>query len=165
MTPTLALEASKDGKLRLLNRADFSGHGRPGQLGGELQVLDAPKACEVRSTPVAWNAPDGNLWVFVTNDCAVGAYTIVTDASGQSRVLPQWLDSPGASSPLVANGVLYVARGQAVQARDPLTGQVLWSSDQAGVSLAPTHWNSPIVIDGHVFVGDGAGNLFAFGLP
>jgi outer membrane protein assembly factor BamB len=164
-TPTMLLEASKDGRLRLLNRRDLSGRGRPGQLGGALQVLDAPKGCEVRTTPVAWVAPDGNSWVFVADDCALGGYALVTNAKRQSRLVPRWLDSPGASSPVLANGVLYLARGQAVQARDPLSGRVLWSSDQVGGALAGTHWQSPIVADGRVYVGDGSGNLLAFGMP
>jgi hypothetical protein len=166
-TPLLALEGSKDGKLRLLNRRDLSGRGRPGQLGGELQVLDSPKGCEVRTAPVAWAAPDGTLWVFVADDCALGGYTLRADRGRRSRLIARWLDSPGGSSPIVANGVLYLARGQAVEARDPVSGRVLWSSAQAGAggALAPTHWNSPIVAGGRVFVGDGAGNLVAFGLP
>jgi outer membrane protein assembly factor BamB len=164
-TPALALQGSKDGKLRLLNRRDLSGRGRPGQLGGELQVIDAPKGCEVRSAPVAGVAPDGSLRTFVADDCALGAYTLLTNPGRQSRLVLRWLDSPGGSSPVVANGVLYLARGRAVQARDPLGGRALWSSDQAGGAIAPTHWNSPIVVDGRVFIGDGSGNLIAFGLP
>jgi outer membrane protein assembly factor BamB len=66
---------------------------------------------------------------------------------------------------VLANGVLYLARGQAVQARDPLSGRVWWSSDQAGRQVTPTHWESPIVVAGRVFIGDQAGNLIAFGLP
>jgi outer membrane protein assembly factor BamB len=65
---------------------------------------------------------------------------------------------------VLANGVLYVALGQAVQARDPQTGRMLWSSDQSRMPMAPTHWNSPIVVDGRVYVGDNNGVLYAFGL-
>jgi outer membrane protein assembly factor BamB len=164
LTPPLAVQAGKDGKLRLLNRLDMSGRGRPGQVGGELQVIDAPKACPVRSTPVAWSAPDGTTWLFVTTECAFGAYTLATDASGQSRLVAHWQDVTGGSSPVLANGVLYVALGQAVQARDPQTGRMLWSSDQSRMPMAPTHWNSPIVVDGRVYVGDNNGVLYAFGL-
>jgi hypothetical protein len=167
IAPTLAVQGSKDGKLRLLNRRDLSGRGRPGQLGGELQVMDSPKGCEVRTAPAIWTAPDGTPWVFVADDCALAALTLQTTAQGQSRLVQQWLDSPGGSSPLVANGVLYVARGQAVEAREPRSGRVLWSSSQVGATgtLAPIHWQSPIVVDGRVFIGDGAGKLVAFELP
>jgi hypothetical protein len=76
------------------------------------------------------------------------------------------LDSPGGSSPLVANGVLYLARGHAVEARDPASGHILWASSRLGAkgSLSPIHWQSPIVVAGRVYVGDGAGKLIAFGL-
>jgi hypothetical protein len=163
---TLAVQGSKDGKLRLLNRRDLSGRGRLGQLGGELQVLDSPKGCEVRTTPVVWTALDGSVWVFVADDCALAGYTFATDSRGQSRLIQRWLDSPGGSSPLLANGVLYLARGQAVEARDPASGRILWSSGQLGAkgALSPVHWQSPIVIAGHVYVGDATGKLIAFGL-
>jgi hypothetical protein len=165
-TPTLAIQGSKDGKLRLLNRRDLSGRGRTGLIGGELQVLDSPKGCEVRTTPPVWTAPDGVTWVFVADDCALAGYTFGTDARGRSRLTQRWLDSPGGSSPLVANGVLYLARGQAVEARDPASGRVLWTSSQLGANgaLSPIHWQSPIVVAGRLYVGDATGKLIAFGL-
>jgi outer membrane protein assembly factor BamB len=114
-----------------------------------------------------WTATDGAVWVFVADDCALVGYTLATDSKGQSRLSQRWLDSPGGSSPLVANGVLYLARGQAVEARDPSSGRILWASSQLGAKggLAPIHWQSPIVVGGHVYVGDGSGKLIAFGLP
>jgi outer membrane protein assembly factor BamB len=119
----------------------------------------------VLTAPVAWTAPDGAQWVFVSDECALAGYALTSPAGGWGRLAQRWLDAPGGTSPILANGVLYFVRGQAVQARDPLSGRVLWSSDQAGGTLAGTHWQSPIVADGRVYVGDGSGNLLAFGLP
>lgn len=165
--PFLAVEGSKDGKLRLLNRRDLSGKGRPGLLGGELQVLDSPKGCEVRTTPPVWASPTKETWVFVANDCGLAGYKLVTSHRGESRLVQGWISGPGGSSPLVANGVLYVAHSSAIEARDPQTGRILWSSAQLGTTgvIGPIHWQSPIIVDGHLIIADGAGNAIAFGLP
>jgi outer membrane protein assembly factor BamB len=78
-----------------------------------------------------------------------------------------WTKTGGAnrsSSPVVANGVLFHAgtcgSSTCVNARNVQTGDVLWSSETIG-SL---HWNSPIVVDGKIFVIDRDGTLWAFGL-
>src|SRR5207253_1213463 len=89
-TPYLAVQAGKDGQLRLLNRRNLSGTGHPGALGGELQLLAAPGSCEVLTAPVVWQDSSGKVWLFVANDCGLGAYNLVTDGSGRSALVSAW---------------------------------------------------------------------------
>lgn len=166
-TPLLAVQGGKDGELRLLNRRNLSGRGRPGQLGGELQIVDAPGRCGVFTTPAVWTASDGSTWLFVTTACGLAGFTLSTDATGRSRLSQRWQVETGGTSPVVANGLLVVAHGQAVEARDPSTGRLLWTSRETGAdgTIGPIHWESPIVVDGRLFIADEDGNLTAFGLP
>jgi outer membrane protein assembly factor BamB len=165
-TPFLAVQGSKDGKLRLLNRRNLSGQGRPGHVGGELQMLDAPRGCSVRTAPAVWVSPNDETWIFVANDCGLAGLELVTNTKGQSRLVQKWIDGPGGSSPLLANGVLYVAHSSALEARDPRTGRILWRSSQLGDGgvIGPIHWQSPIIVDGRLIIADGAGDVIAFGL-
>jgi hypothetical protein len=54
-----------------------------------------------------------------------------------------------------------------VLAREPTTGERLWSSDQenAGESIGNIHWESPIVVNGKLYVSDESGAMTAYGLP
>lgn len=166
-TPWLAVQGGKDGLLRLLNRRDLSGRDRIGQLGGELQIVDAPGRCPVLTAPAVWTAPDGASWLFVANSCGVVANRVVTDAAGQSRLATQWQVGEGGTSPVIAAGVLYLARSGVVEARDALTGRLLWSSQELGArgTIGRIHWESPVVVDGRLFIADERGEVTAFGLP
>lgn len=46
-----------------------------------------------------------------------------------------------------------------MHAYDPTTGASLWST-----SIGSVHWESPLVVDGVLYVTDGSGHLAAFGL-
>jgi outer membrane protein assembly factor BamB len=164
-TPFLAVQVGKDGLLRLLNRRNLSGQGKLGVLGGELQKIAAPRSCAVLTAPVVWADPSQATWLFVANDCGLGGYELVTDGSGRSTLVSQWQQSTGGTSPVIANGVLYVARSGAVEARDPLTGNRLWSSTQTSAKIGSIHWQSPIVVDGLLILDDESGTMTVFGLP
>ena len=62
-------------------------------------------------------------------------------------------------SPIVANGVLYHARSAGLHARDPTTGNQLFLDS----SIGSIHWESPIVVDGKVYVTDESARLWAYG--
>jgi outer membrane protein assembly factor BamB len=64
----------------------------------------------------------------------------------------------GLSSPIVANGVVY-ASTLGTYAYDALNGDLLWR--------APTQFVNaePVVVDGHLYVADFGGRVWAFGLP
>ena len=63
------------------------------------------------------------------------------------------------SSPLMVNGTLFIESSGSIKALDPTTGNILWTG-----AIGSIHWQSPAVIDGHVFTLDN-NNLTAFAVP
>jgi outer membrane protein assembly factor BamB len=66
----------------------------------------------------------------------------------------------------VVDGVVFVAAGGALTALDVRSGKVLWSSTNpsSGGTIGSIHWQSPIAVDGGVYVSDGSGALSAYTL-
>ena len=168
----LAVQGGKDAKLRLINLANLSSQPvtpGPGHTGGEVQLAFAiPQGGGVFSQQAVWvNPSDGTTWVFVGTSGGVSGLRLNVDANGNPSLLtssPSWTDTAhgSATSPLVANGVLYTFGGGLVHARNPTTGALLWTSTNSG---GGTHWQSPIVANGAVYVADNGGHLAAFALP
>jgi outer membrane protein assembly factor BamB len=167
--PHLAIQAGKEGTLRLLNRQDLSGQDGSGHVGGELQTIDAPKHCPVLTQPAVWTDPQsGAVWSFVANGCAVGGYRVNVSKNGDPTIQLMWTAPQGATSPVVAGGVVFAATtgDKEILALDPRTGHVLWSSAnaQSGGTIGYTHWESPIVLNGRLYCTDENGDLLAYGV-
>lgn len=167
-TPALAVQAGKEGVLRLLDRQNLSGKGGPGHLGGELQTLDAPGHCPVLTQPAVWTNPHGGaLWVVVSSGCAIGGYHVSTSPQGRTTLRSVWSVGISATSPVVAGGVLFAATSlNGVVALEPQTGRQLWSSAEpaAGGTIGSIHWESPIVVGGRLYCSDEQGQISAYGL-
>jgi hypothetical protein len=159
--PHIAVQAGKDGIVRLLNLDNLSNQGagpQPGRTGGELATLQL--STRVLTAPAAWvNPTDGSTWVFVTTVSSTSAYQLT--ASGSNVALTsKWTNTSGGTSPLVANNVLYVAAPNVIRALSAATGTQLWSASIGGI-----HWESPVVANGVLYILDEAGNLTAFSAP
>ncbi len=166
-TPNLLVQGGKDNVLRLINRDDMSGAGQPGHIGGELQTIASPGSCGIFAQPAVWTDPaSGQIEVLVPSACLLGDFRVATDSAGRTTLQPAWTVNGDYTSPLVANGVLYVATSGKVLALDPRTGRALWSSAEpsAGGSIGGIHWESPIVVNSHLYCPDEDGNLTAYGL-
>jgi hypothetical protein len=166
VTPLLLVQGGKDGQLRLINRQDMSGQGGPGHLGGELQTLDL--GCGLYTQPAVWTNPaDGQVWVYVTSGCGMRAYHVQTDADGVTRLAQAWRTGDTLTSPVFAGGMLFAAGSGALRVYDPTTGQTLWTSEQASAngSIGAIHWESPIVVDGAVYITDENATIICYGLP
>jgi outer membrane protein assembly factor BamB len=165
-TPLLLVQGGKDGKLRLLNRENLSGQSGPGHVGGALQTIDT--GCGYYSQAAVWSDPaSGQPWLAVPFTCGLTIYRLATDASGVSRLQQVWRDSTTRpTTPIYAHGVLYTAESGALRAWDATSGQRRWSSDQrgAGGSIGSIHWQSPIVVDGAIYISDEDGALTCYGL-
>jgi hypothetical protein len=135
----------------------------------------------IRSFSAGWTNPtDGSAWIFVAAEKGLEAFKLGADANGNPQLQRQWMATHGfTASPVVAGNVVYAAFGAGehsptqpfkhIQALDPTTGKVLWD--------APTiehHWSSPIVVNGVVYLAQGAagdrqagtsGQFTAWGLP
>jgi len=167
----LAVQGGKDALLRLINIADLSGQGGPGNTGGEVgglpNVIAVPQGGEVFSQPAVWvNPADSTTWMFVTTSNGSSALRLNVDGSGNPSLVTQWNNGSGSrSSPLVANNVLYVASGSTLRALNPVTKATLWASSATTGTIGSVKWQSPVVANCAVYILDESSHLSAFTLP
>ncbi len=161
-TPWMLTEGGKDGVLKLINRAAMPG------VGGELQLIDMPGG--LFSAPAVWTDGSNNAWIFLGFSSVVEAFRLQT-YSGVSKLVGIWQSSPGqtggeGTSPVVANGIVFVAFDDALVALNAVTGNLLWSSANYGSapSFGSVHWQSPIVVNGRLYCSDQSGHLTAYAL-
>jgi hypothetical protein len=147
--------AGKDGVMRVLALSRLNGHprsgapARPHPLGGEVQRLQIPGGGQLFTTPAVWR-DGGRSTVFVAGENGTGAYVL-----RGGLLYRAWENTTPGTSPVMAGGLLYVY--------DPSGGGIYVyrpSSSRPIAKLAgePGHWNSPIVVDGHVIEPEGNGN-------
>ncbi|HEX3520284.1 MAG TPA: PQQ-binding-like beta-propeller repeat protein [Solirubrobacteraceae bacterium] len=140
----------KDGVLRVLALSGLDGRTAGGaRLGGEVQTLSTPGGSELFTAPAVWRH-GGRTTVFIADGGGTAAYIL---RSG--RLLRAWQNADAGTSPVLVGGLLYVY--------DPAGGGIRvynLSSPRAIARLAgePGHWNSPIVVDGHVIEPEGNAN-------
>lgn len=162
----LAVQTGKDAKLRLIDLDDMSGQGGPAHVGGELQLIDVPQGGGgMREQPATWfDTSSGTPWIFVASSQGLSGLKLVLGGGNAPELSPVWEKSSASTSPVVANGVLYsisgCPEGTCIVARSPTTGDTLWSSENIG----GPHWQSPIVVNGVVYVINNSSKLWAFGL-
>jgi outer membrane protein assembly factor BamB len=143
----LAVQGGKDGKLRLVDVAHMS----LGKLGGELQTVSTPGSTDLFSAPAVWHSA-GVTWTFVGGD-GLDAWKL----RGR-RLVRAWSNGSGATSPVVAGGLLYAfdPGGGVLHVYAPTTGKLV-----ATLAAGAGHWNSPIVADGRIALPEGNANLHA----
>ena len=161
-TPLMLVQGGKDSILRLLNRAALPG------VGGELQEINLPS--RLYATPAVWTNASGVTYIFFGLPNQIDAYELQTNGMGVSSLAPAWAEDDGSTSgegtsPVVSNGIVFVAMDNAIYALAAQNGNELWSSANTAHSIGPVHWQSPIVINGWVYCSDQNGNLTAYGLP
>jgi outer membrane protein assembly factor BamB len=162
-TPWMLVQGGKDAVLKLLNRAALPG------VGNELQLVDLPNG--LFSTPAVWTDRSNSAWIFMGFPDVVEAYRLQTNSHGVSQLVGVWHSSPGqtngeGTSPVIANGIVFVAFDGAIVALNARNGNELWSSasPSAGRSIGSVHWQSPIVVNGWVYCADENGDLTAYSL-
>jgi outer membrane protein assembly factor BamB len=163
----LGVQTGKDFQLRLINLDDMSGQGGPGNVGGELQLMSVPQGGGgMREQPATWvnTGGDGANWIFVANGNGLSGLQLGLNGS-TPQIQPVWQKNNSTTSAIVANGILYsfssCSGGSCIVARDPLTGNALWTSE----NVSGPHWQSPILINGVIYAIDSNDTLWAFGLP
>jgi outer membrane protein assembly factor BamB len=154
-TPLLAVQGGKDDVLRLFDRAHLSA---PRSL---LQKVSL--SSELFSAPAVWTGRGGATFVLLGLGDGVYAYRLTT-ADRASRLALAWrADLPAegeGTSPVVEDGVAFVAASGRLVALDAETGRRLWSDP-----LGPIHWESPAIANGAIYCSDEQGTLTAFALP
>lgn len=138
----LAVQGGKDGKVRLLQL-----HRLPGvnsRLGGQLQTIPTPGGSGLFSVPAIWQGK----WVFMSTDGGTAAWLL-----RNGRLHSVWSNGNGGTSPVVAGNLLYVAGGGSVNVYVPTSGKQV-----ATLPSGAVHWQSPIVVNGHVAMPEGNAN-------
>jgi outer membrane protein assembly factor BamB len=131
-----------------------------------LQQIDLVSA--LFSAPAVWRDSHGRTWIYVGLGDGLRAFRVTTNANGSSRLEEAWRAHAGqtgeGTSPIVENGVVFVAMDDDIVAVDAQTGAKLWSSADAGRSIGSVHWESPIVADGWIYCSDERGYVTAYSL-
>ena len=139
-------QGGKDGKIRVLSVARMRG-ASPHQ-GGELQVVSTPSGTDLFTAPAVWHN-GASTWLFAADNGATQAWRW----SGGS-LHSAWRRATGGTSPLLAGGLLWVySPGGGLNVYRPTTGALVTTLPCGG-----GHWNSPIVVDGHVALPEGNAN-------
>ena len=146
--------------LRLLNRDDLSGHGAPGQLGGDLITAQSPGGCEVLTAPGVWVSPSHTIMVIYANDCGTAGYKVTSPSAGHFRLDRVWSNGSGGTTPVLHGGVLYVARGHSLTAYNPANGSVLGQT----AAIGGIHWEYPLITGNRLYITDETGTVTAFAL-
>ena len=159
-TPLMAVQGGKDQAIHLVNRA------RLGGVGAGLQTIHIDGAV-IFTQPAMWRQPGGGTWVYVGDNSELRALRLVTNEQGVSRLVTGWTAGVGSTSPVVSNGVVFAATSGVLNAFDARTGRRLWTSalSSAGGGIGGIHWESPIVVNGYVYISDESGHLTAYALP
>ena len=152
--PLLAVSAGKDGMLRLLDRANL----------GSTALQTIALGQGLYSAPAVYASPGGSTYVYVGISSGINAYTVST-ANGIPQLVAVWTaslplgGSPG-TSPVVRDGVVYVAASNELVALGATTGTTLATN----TSLGGVHWESPSIANGVVYCTDENHNLTAFAI-
>lgn len=146
--PRYALQAGKDGRIRLLSLA---GLGRGARVGGELQVLRPPSGQLAFTTP-AVSSRDGRTIVYTADFEGTAAYEL---RGRPARLTVLWQNGTAGTSPVQAGGLLWIydpTRG-GLNVYAPRSGRLI-----ARLPAGPGHWNSPVIADGRVALPEGNAN-------
>ncbi len=147
-----AVLAGKDGIMRVLALSRLDGHppsGRLHPLGGEVQRLPIPGGGQLFTAPAVWQR-SGRTTMFLADVHGTAAYV-----ERRGRLYQAWENSTPGTSPVMAGGLLYVYEpdaGGIYVYRPASPHPIAKLAGEAG------HWNSPIVVDGHVVEPEGNAN-------
>ena len=147
----LVMQSGKDAKLHLLSLSRLHGvRGTAGtRLGGDLQVLPTPGRQMMFTAPAVWHHA-GHTTMIATTGGGTAAYAV-----RDRKLVRTWSTSHAGTSPVVAGGLLYVydPTGAGLRILSPSTGRSV-----ARLDTGDGHWNSPVVADGHIVLGEGNAN-------
>jgi PQQ-like domain len=148
----LVLQSGKDARIHLLDAKTLNGKSGPPspRLGGELQDLPTPGGQMTFTAPAVWRH-GGRTIVFVATQGGTNAYIV----RGR-RLRTLWSHPDAGTSPVVADGLLYVydPTGKGLRVEDPASGRQL-----AVLPAGTGHWSSPVITGGHVVLPEGSVNF------
>lgn len=142
----LIAQGGKDSIIRLLNWPAM--RGTAPHRGGEMQTVSTPSGGRLFSAPAVLHS-DSTTWMFAADAGATTAWTVEG-----GRLREQWHTKYGGTSPVIADGLLFVydSRG-GLRVYEATTGRQI-----ATLDCGHGHWNSPIVVDGRIALPEGDAN-------
>jgi hypothetical protein len=139
-------QGGKDGKIRVLSVARMRGTA-PHQ-GGELQTVSTPSGTDLFTAPAVWHT-GSTTWFFAADNGGTAGWRYRAGHLTQA-----WQHGTGGTSPIVAGGLVWVYNpGGGLNVYKPASGALV-----ATLPCGGGHWNSPIVVDGHVALPEGNAN-------
>ena len=142
-------QGGKDGHIRVLSVPAM--RGTSPHKGGELQVVSTPSGTDLFTAPAVWRT-GSSTWLFAADNGGTEAWRY-----RNGHLTEAWQHATGGTSPVVAGGLLWVYNpGGGLNVYRPGTGALVTTLPAGG-----GHWNSPIVVDGHVALPEGNANSHA----
>ena len=146
--------AGKDGIMRVLALSRLDGHPparrpAPSARRRSCSGCRCPAAGSCSATPAVWRRRPTRP-CFVADEDGTAAYVL-----RGGRLLRAWQNGTPGTSPVLAGGLLYVydPSGGGIRVYRPGSPRPI-----ATLSGSSGHWNSPIVVDGHVVEPEGDAN-------
>ena len=142
----LIAQGGKDGWIRLLDWSAMRGPAP--HRGGAIGRVRTPSGDRLFTAPAVMH--EGVVtWLFAADNGGTAAWT-----AGGGRLLPRWHTGYAGTSPVAADGLLFVydPRG-GLHAYEATTGRLV-----ATLACGGGHWNSPIVADGRIALPEGNAN-------
>ncbi len=121
---------------------------RPPHKGGEVQIVSTPSGTDLFTAPAVWRT-GSSTWLFAADNGGTAAWRY-----RNGHLTGVWQHPTGGTSPVVAGGLLWVYNpGGGLNVYKPASGALVATLPAGG-----GHWNSPIVVDGHVALPEGNAN-------
>ncbi len=163
-TPWMLVQGGKDAVLKLLNRAALPGRGqraaahRPAERASSRLPRFGPMRRTTRGS--SSGSPPSSMPIKLETNGS-GVSKLVASGS-RARARP---DGEG-TSPVVANGIVFIAFDGAIVASNATNGNCCGAARRRmpARTIGPVHWQSPIVVNGWVYCSDQSGNLTAYSL-
>ncbi len=140
------VQGGKDELLRVINWRRMAGTAP--HRGGAASRVPTPGGAKLFTAPAVAHVA-GTIWLYVADNEATAAYTLVGDTLRQ-----QWHNRHAGTSPVVVDGLVYVYSPYGgLYVYDATSGREL-----AELDAGEGHWNSPIVADGRIALPEGNAN-------
>jgi len=142
----LVAQGGKDRIIRVLQWRRM--RGTTPHRGGEASEVPTPSGSRLFTAPALLRAGDAT-WLFAADNGATSAWTLEG-----ARLQPRWRTDHAGTSPVAADGMLFVY--------DPHGGLRVYEATSgrliATLPCGEGHWNSPIVADGRIALPEGNAN-------
>jgi putative pyrroloquinoline-quinone binding quinoprotein len=142
-------QGGKDGKIGLLSIKAIAG--TESHQGHEVQIVSTASGSRMLTAAAVWrHGPE--TWMFAADGNGTAAWTLEN-----GKLVQKWKNSNGGTSPLVADGMLFVYDPSgALRVYDAAKGNLITT-----LACGSGHWNSPIVVDGKIALPEGNANQHA----